>query len=125
MDLALRYAFDDRQADYYGNAAVFLGLLQRTRGGFCLSEEGKRFSLTPRGERYGTFISKMARRPVFRETLQWLEQTGDLPPLATIADWIAAATGLRGKTPARRAGTVLGWARWAQGAVLRASEALP
>jgi hypothetical protein len=111
-EIAERYDFNERQADYYANAAAFLGFLRRTQSGFELSDLGQRFAVLPFSERQTLFLCQIARRPVFREAMQRLCESGSLPRQEEIAELVSKNTGLTGKTPLRRARTVLSWGRW-------------
>ena len=112
-EIAARQDFDARQAGYYGNAGAYLGLLRRAPGGFELSELGYRFARRSRDERHRLLLFELARRPVLRRALAHVCERRALPPAETVADWLAAETGLSGATPRRRALTVLAWTRWA------------
>jgi len=113
-EIAARFEFDERQADYYANAAVFLGLLVRTpQHAFSLSDVGADFVGAEQVVRHRIFLRMMARRGVFRQALEVVCQRQELPSAAEVADLIAKFTGLTGSTPARRARTVLSWTRWA------------
>lgn len=111
-DIASRYDLDDRQADYYANAASYLGLLVRRDNGFALSEAGAVYVRLGRGARIASLLHEIARRPVFRQVLEATVLTGKLPSRDVVASLIVEHLPLRGKTPNRRAGTVLAWCRW-------------
>jgi hypothetical protein len=112
-EIAARQDFDARQAGYYGNAGAYLGLLRRAPGGFELSELGYRFARRSRDERHRLLLFELARRPVLRRALAHVCERRALPSAETVAEWLAAETGLSGATPRRRALTVLAWTRWA------------
>lgn len=112
-EIAARYEFDERQADYYANAARFLGLLTRAEQGFELTEIGRDFVAGNITTRTFIVLRQLASRPVFRHLLERIEADRALPDVAEVAEMITAATGLTGATPLRRASTVLAWARWA------------
>jgi len=112
-EIASVYDFDKRQADYYGNAAAFLGLLERGRGAFTLSPPGRQFVVSPLSRRNLLVAERVASLPVFRTVLTCLVEDGALPQDEMVAEWIAATTGLAGATPRRRAATVLSWVQWA------------
>lgn len=111
--IAALYDFDKRQADYYGNAATFLGLLQRGRGEFSLSATGQALLVSPLDTRHALIVSRLAALPVTRPALEWVAAHRALPGIDAVSAWIEAATSLTGATPRRRALTVLAWARWA------------
>ena len=43
-EIAEYFDFDERQADYYANAAAYLGWVARQAGGFHLTEAGEHFA---------------------------------------------------------------------------------
>lgn len=112
MEIASRYDMEDRQADYYANAASYLGLLTRRDNGFTLLEPGLHFGKLPRSERIVHLVREIASRPVFRHVLEATSRSGKLPNRQWVAELIGEHTGLAGETPNRRAGTVLAWTKW-------------
>ena len=46
VDIAERFDFDERQGDYYANAARYLGFLDKDLTEFTLTELGKKFVTT-------------------------------------------------------------------------------
>jgi hypothetical protein len=113
VEIASRYEFDERQADYYANAAAYLGLLERVESGFALKGLGQVFVSSPFCERQALVLRCIAERPVFRDVMQRVCSEGQLPSRAEIAELIACKTGLTGETPLRRARTVESWLKWA------------
>ena len=111
--IAARYGFDERQSDYYGNAAAFLDLLVRADGAFELSAIGRSFVSADLSGRHRLLLRQMAIKPVFRQCLTQVASAGRLPPRGEVAEQISRDTGLSGATPLRRATTVLCWLRWA------------
>ena len=114
--IAEHFEFDERQGDYYANAGVYLGLVDRSDAGFVLSERGSRLigtrSLARRTE---MLVEQMLRRPVLRDAFALLQAHGldvDQIRLDELAAIIGRHTSLSGTTPARRASTVLRWLRW-------------
>ncbi len=112
VEISSHYDLDDRQADYYANAATFLCLLVRSGSGFALTERGSRFSKMRRTERIVYLMREIASKPVFRQVLEATSVSGKLPSGERVAALIGQQAGLSGKTPNRRAGTVLAWAKW-------------
>ena len=115
-DIAEHFEFDERQGDYYANAGVYLGLIQRSDNGFVLSELGSQVigtrSLARRTE---MLVEYMLRRPVLRDAFALLQAhslTVDQVRQDEVAAIISHHTSLSGTTPARRASTVLRWLRW-------------
>ncbi len=112
--LATRFDINDRQADYYANAAAYLGFVHRGAEGFELTALGTQFTSLVYAARQVLLLRQIVRRPVFRQAIAQLCASGSLPTRERVADWVSSATGLTGRTPLRRAATVLAWVRWAQ-----------
>jgi hypothetical protein len=110
--LASRYGFDGRQADYYANAAAFLGLLERDQRSFRLSPLGHQFVAAPLDRRHEMLLRQIVARPVLRQVAVHIAESGALPPLDAITEIVASRTGLSRGTPQRRAKTVLSWFKW-------------
>ena len=71
--IAETFGFDERQGDYYGNAACYLGLLRRADGRFEATAAGKAFArLRTRAERTGALVGAMLAVPSLREALALL-----------------------------------------------------
>lgn len=112
--IASRYDFDTRQADYYANAAVYLGLLERNSVFFALTPVGRQFLSAPLNRRHEIFLRQLVKRPVFRQIAQQLVATESLPSPEVVSEMVSATTRLTGATSLRRAKTVLSWLRWAR-----------
>ena len=114
--IAEHFEFDERQGDYYANAGMYLGLIDRSGTGFVLSERGSRLvgtrSLARRTE---LLVEQMLRRPVLRDAFALLQAHSldvEQIRLDELAAIIGRHTRLSGTTPARRASTVLRWLGW-------------
>lgn len=112
--LAARFDIDDRQADYYANAAAYLALVQRGPQGFAPTALGTQFAALAYTARQALLLRQIVRRPVFRQTAIKLCSSGNLPTREQVAEWVSSVTGLTGRTSLRRAATVLAWIRWAR-----------
>jgi hypothetical protein len=110
------FEFDERQGDYYANAAKYLGLLLREGVEFRLSPAGTAFCRTrARAERTQILARQLAVRPVFHRLMELLCQRNRL--LASlgeeeIAGVIGECAGLNPTTAARRALTARNWMAW-------------
>lgn len=114
------FDFDERQGDYYANAAVYLDLLQRdpnNSGSFLLTEYGKEIKrCSNRRCRNRLFIIQLLKRPSFRSAIQLLRESGfnpkdiDLNDLARIIEDNNPRYNL--VTSKRRASTVKAWMKW-------------
>jgi hypothetical protein len=107
---------EERQGDYYGNAACYLGLLARGEAGYLATEAGRRFALLrTRAERTAALIGRMLEVPALRRFLALLvEREYRVEKIAPgeMAEVIQRHTGLGASTPARRASTVRAWLTW-------------
>lgn len=104
------YGFAERQADYYVNAARYLGFVEAES--LHLSGSGLHFVQSKRHARHIQVLQAMLSRPVLRQALEFMEQSGELPTADRVQNWLAEHTRLGGTTLARRARTVLSWLRW-------------
>lgn len=71
-DIVLEYDFDPRQADYYSNALLYLGLAQRSQAkSFSLSEKGQRMlQINSKRNFYLELIKEILSHRPFKETFQ-------------------------------------------------------
>ena len=111
-EITQRYDFDPRQADYYANAARYLGLAEPVEDTWEPTEHGRRVIEQPqRDARNGALIRALAARRVFREVLELSLARG---AVASTAEICAAMNGLGLSlaTSRRRASTVTRWTQW-------------
>ena len=111
-EITQRYDFDPRQADYYANAARYLGLAEPVEDTWEPTEHGRRVIEQPqRDARNAALIRALAARRVFREVLELSLARG---AVASTAEICAAmdGLGLSLATSRRRASTVARWAQW-------------
>lgn len=114
--IAEAFGFEERQADYYGNAACYLGLVRRGEAGFEPTQEGATFlSLKSRGARTTALLGAMLRVPSLRDAVSLLisrdYRVEKIAP-AELAALVKSRTTLGGSTPERRASTVRAWLSW-------------
>ena len=116
QELADILEFDERQGDYYANAARFLGLLDRENNNFYITDSGKAFlKLTSSIKRAEFIAEQLAIRPVFHQVFHQLLVNGpeiDSLDSIDIETIVEENTELSGSTPHRRASTVKQWIRW-------------
>ena len=112
MNLALRWGFDPRQADYYANAAAYIGLLTRKGGEWSLTDEGVHLArLQGADDRRAHVARCLLRRPALHEAARLsLEDTSNLEA-RRFEPVIRSHTKLSETTVARRALTVAAWMR--------------
>lgn len=114
------FDFDTRQADYYANAAIYLGLLERSeeKGQFILTTDGKRLTeFSSRGLRNEFLFRQIIRKPVFHEIFCYLVTVGcrfeEIKP-NVITEIIQKHTlrDCNNTTAKRRSSTVKKWLHW-------------
>lgn len=119
--IAEAFDFEERQGDYYGNAACYLGLARRIDGMFEATGEGREFALLrTRADRTCALVERMLLVPSLREALGLLvrkEYRVEKIAPRELAALIQARTGLGASTPARRASTLRAWLSWLMGNV--------
>ena len=114
-ELALRWGFDPRQADYYANAAAYIGLLYRAGGVWSLTPDGARLARTPVADERRVFVARcLLRRPALHAAVRRTLDTAGVVEPRDFEPIIRAHTRLSGTTPARRAVTVAAWMRTVQ-----------
>ncbi len=120
LKIADSFEFDERQADYYANAAAYLGLAERVgnreKSEFQLSDFGQQFvNFTSRNQRTFALVEKMATDPLMREVLSMFAAVCFAEAKISdqyIASLIEKHSLLSGTTPMRRASTIRNWLRW-------------
>ncbi|MEO6097386.1 MAG: hypothetical protein ABIW76_17715 [Fibrobacteria bacterium] len=114
--IAEAFEFEERQGDYYANAAVYLGLMRRVDGFFELTAAGFAFNtLRSRAERTRALVRRMLEIPSLREALRLLVERGfrvEKIGSAELAEIIRVRTSLGATTPERRASTLRAWLVW-------------
>jgi hypothetical protein len=112
------YAFDLRQTQYYTNAARYLGLVEwRTskKDGvtYALTALGNRIMSLPPRERNLALVECLLGREVLHQTLKPYLERGERPTNEQVVELMTRVRPeLKGRTPGRRAQTVLSWADW-------------
>ncbi len=109
--IAERFDVDPRQGDYYGNAAAWLGLAEKSHTSFQLSKDGRVFALMNRSDRIAWLSQRLFEMPVFREASEAFVR-GDPLNDQEIARLIARTARLSGSTLPRRAATTRAWVNW-------------
>ena len=118
-ELTINYAFDDRQTDYYSNAARYLGLLQWNEHEeqiVCeLTEEGNKIFNLAIDERQSAFIKLILSHKAFKESMKLYLSKGSVPSKEDIVE-ITQHSNLFNvnseSTYFRRASTIIGWLIW-------------
>ena len=118
-DIEETYGFDPRQADYYYNAAAYLGLvrLEAGRGSrVILADAGRRFSLLPLSNRNSFLAGQILKHEAFRRALRIGLERGFAPEKSEIRHILLETNPSLGdpacETFGRRASTVRHWIHW-------------
>lgn len=113
QELADAFDFDERQGDYYANAARYLDLLERVDGGFHTTDIGDQYLQTrSRAMRNELLVRQLLMRPTYRAVFMRLQTFGfDLAQLSdqALAAIIRHHTELGESTVGRRAKTMRSW----------------
>lgn len=118
-EIAQEFAFESRQADYYFNAARFLGLAENVvlpeGQARALTELGKGIMRLPPAARNLELIRRLCGIPVINRTLKALLDRDGMSAIdvahANLRE-VAGQYGLGGETVSRRARTVAAWCGW-------------
>ena len=116
-EIADYFVFDERQSNYYGEAAEFLGLITRNRGVFELTERGNQFISTPPKDQQ-LFIAKLVVNTwLFKELLRKAKRKGyftkqDVDNLIADVNIGDGSKRYSSSTIGRRAITIMSWVRW-------------
>lgn len=113
-ELAEHYGFDERQADYYGNSAIYLGLANRITKGYKANDNARAFAkLTNRKDKNSVIVNCLIRRAVFRELIINSTITNVVPTTRDIAPVLMKhRQDLNETTAYRRASTIRNWLVW-------------
>ncbi|MEX3515094.1 MULTISPECIES: type II restriction enzyme [unclassified Corynebacterium] len=119
------YGFTSRQADYYGNAAAYLGLVSIDAQGVALTELGEQvMALDDLDARNFAIVERLAARGVFR-TAARRALGGEKIGRDEAAEIMRTADlGLGESTLKRRAATVAAWTEWVRD-LAQAAQAEP
>lgn len=115
-EIASQFEFDERQGDYYGNAACFLGFLDHLYNRYVITNVGKHIiSEKSRSTRAFFILSLLSRYHAFYEILQKFVATNFNLNMMTpeyIASEISKFYPLSDVTSLRRASTIKNWLNW-------------
>lgn len=120
QDITSKYAFDERQTNYYTDAGRYLELIQKERDAngnilFHLTQKGRYIMKLGYKERLLAIATQILAHRVFRETLKLHLQTGEMPDKSTIVSIMKKSSIYnveKESTFDRRASTVIRWVEW-------------
>lgn len=105
------FQFEQRQANYYQDAAEALGLVSKQRGRFELTDIGQHFVGLPAEKRNLFMMQLLNDFELVKNSIDVLKKTGTLTN-ADIKNVIARGSSLGSKTIARRAASLRAWLKW-------------
>lgn len=116
-DIIDKFSFVSRQANYYTDAARYLGLVDKySEGGeiyYALNKDATALIRRRHREKYLGLIRLILERPIFHEVFQVMANTGVIPPDDVIVPILEKhIASLGGTTLPRRAQTVRSWIKW-------------
>lgn len=125
QDITSKYAFDERQTNYYTDAGRYLGLIEKGHDEngnilFQLSTRGRHILRLEYKERQLAIVTRILAHKVFNETLKLHLQYGEMPDKQTIIRIMKEANLYNieaDSTYLRRSSTVVGWINWILGIV--------
>ena len=116
------YAFDVRQTNYYTDAAIYLGLVEKAykngKPQYRLSKQGQQIINSGYRQRQLGFCQVILEHKAFRETFNCYMSSGVMPSVREIVSIMEKANIYRvdsEKTYKRRASTIIGWINWILG----------
>lgn len=125
QDITTKYAFDERQTNYYTDAGRYLGLIDKERDKennplFRLSDKGRYIMGLEYRERQLTIVAQILSHGVFREILKLYLQYGEMPDKNTVVRIMKSSNLYNIKSDStfeRRSSTVIGWINWIFGII--------
>lgn len=112
------YGFVARQADYYSNAAIYLGLLEKDESKaktFKLSKEGESIFRQNLYQRQIDIIKLIISHKPFSDCLSEYLRTGNMPDKDKVVSYMQATENINVESPntfLRRAQSVTAWVNW-------------
>jgi len=117
-DITINYAFNIRQAGYYADAAIYLGLLEKQRNKdqgvfYLMTEKGSRIMGKNARGRNLALIKCIIEGKIFNKTLQAYLDEGEQPNRHLVHEIMRCEQlGLSKTTIERRSQTVFAWINW-------------
>ncbi|WP_455586797.1 type II restriction enzyme [Bacteroides sp.] len=124
-DFTEKASFDDRQVDYYTNAAIYLGLISKVSGddgclSYTLTEDSRALFDLHIQARQLRFAEIILKHKAFRKTLELYLKKAEVPSKAEVVP-IMKESNLYNvnsdSTFERRASTVISWINWIVGLI--------
>lgn len=123
-DVTERYAFDDRQTNYYTDAARYLGLIEKNRKNgeplYRLTGKGRTILRLGYKQRQLAFCGAVLSHGAFADTLKSYFETGVMPQKNDIIQIMRRSNLYNvssNSTYERRSSTIKGWINWIVGLI--------
>ena len=123
-DVTEQYAFDDRQTNYYTDAARYLGLIEKNRKNgeplYRLTDKGRTILRLGYKQRQLAFCGAVLSHGAFADTLKSYFETGVMPQKNDIIQIMRRSNLYNvssNSTYARRSSTIKGWINWIVGLI--------
>lgn len=112
-DVKRIFNINDRQGDYYLNALSFLGLLNKRRFSFCISELGTVIMKSPLSLRFSKYCEAVLKNEIVSFVYYLSHEAYSLESYSRIiADKITEKYSLPLSTATRRTNTIISWVKW-------------
>ncbi|MEA5466993.1 type II restriction enzyme [Leptothoe sp. PORK10 BA2] len=121
-DITENYQFDIRQTQYYTDAGRYLGLIDKTTDGDCvtfrLTDNAIKIFNSSYRNKYLGIIAAMLNKPIFYAVFKESLHNGAVPSRDVIVTIMQEANlSISGTTITRRASTVSSWVNWIWGQI--------
>ena len=117
-DIVSKYDFDPRQADYYTNAGIYLGLINKKSNSqlmYSLSSKGKKIIRQKHRDRQLSLAKLILEHEVFNKSFKLYLKKGESPNKKEITNLMKESYVHNVKsdiTLMRRSSTVISWTNW-------------
>jgi len=114
FEIAQEYDFDLRQSDYYANAAIYLGLIEKSCGHYRVTKNGGRILRMKYRDRQLAFCACIFSHHIFNQLTKKYFTTGRIPNKIEISSFMGNHRPelKSNETLHRRAETIISWLRW-------------
>jgi hypothetical protein len=102
-----------REAQYYADAAAYLGFLTKQGTRYGLTESGQHLVDADDSTTRGLLLAGMSCAPGVRLGITYVRKHGELPALSLVEQWVKRCGDVGGTTLGRRAGSLVAWLTWA------------
>ncbi len=115
-EITHNYGFTSRQADYYANSAIYLGLAEKKSPGcFAITKLGEEIMRLEHRSKMLALVKHILQHEVFNKAFKLVINNNFIAPTTNQINEImqnTSALSLTENTQKRRSSTVLGWINW-------------